>query len=210
MPDLASPLWRLGYDADPLGFKPRELYGWTNRFDDRESGYRTIYLAEQRRTCVCELLQDLRPDARAIQEYRSIFPRGELPPTAVPGDWISRMVFVQTTTALDGYPSDLRDTAERARIEREHADLLVDHGLEHLNLSDLTSRNRAFTQGLSRCLYDDGCCGIVFPSNVGPGACLCLFEGRGELRASSAPEPLSASTPELAEICADWGLSIAR
>jgi hypothetical protein len=173
---------------------PLELYGWTNRFDDSRHRYRTIYLADDRLTCLRELMQDLRPDPKAVAEYRALFPEGEAPPTAIPRGWVDRHAFVQASATVDGPESDLASLGERDRIERQYPELLARHGIGHLNLSELTSRQRDFTQELSTALYDEGKCGILFPSNVGDGRCFCLFEGRGLLEQIGPSEPLTAST----------------
>jgi len=44
-PDVGRVLWRVGYHADPLGFVPRELYGFSHRFDDIRGRFRTLYCA---------------------------------------------------------------------------------------------------------------------------------------------------------------------
>jgi hypothetical protein len=41
-----GPLWRVGYHAAPLEFTPRELYGYSHRFDDVAKRFRTLYLSE--------------------------------------------------------------------------------------------------------------------------------------------------------------------
>jgi hypothetical protein len=64
-----SPLWRVGYHAAPLEFTPRELYGYSHRFDDIAHRFRTLYLSELDLTCLREVLADFRPNLEAHQRH---------------------------------------------------------------------------------------------------------------------------------------------
>jgi RES domain-containing protein len=206
-----APAWcRLGYYADPLGFKPAELYAWNNRFDDELREFRTLYAATDRLTCVYELAQDLVPDAAAITEFQQLFPQADPPAAEIPRDWWERLVFQCAALTIDTYLIDLTDPEERHHIEVRHADVLAEHHIAHLDLGAISSSNRRFTQSLARRMYDQGASGVVFPSNVGPGSCVCLFEGRGQFDPEDEPEALHPDTAELVEAATAWGLTIER
>lgn len=203
-------MWRLGPAYDPLGFKPRHLYRWTNRFDDADREYRTLYAAYERITCLREILQDFRPNTKAVAEFRSLFPTAAQPPAGLVGpEWRDRHVLIEADAVTTGPIVDLRRVRERARLEREHAALLAASGMEHLDLSDITSRRRPVTQRIGRSLYDRGAAGVRFPSNPGDGTCLALFEGRGRLDAAAPPQPLGEDDPDLLQVCGEFNLALA-
>jgi hypothetical protein len=49
------------------------LCGWNHRFDDPRREYRTIYAADKKETCLREVLADLRPDKKAVAEFKKLF-----------------------------------------------------------------------------------------------------------------------------------------
>jgi hypothetical protein len=100
---------------------------------------------------------------------------------------------------------DLRDAATLADLERQHAGLLRSHGMRHLDLSQVTSEDRAVTRVIARDLYEQGFGGVLYPSAVSPGgSCIAVFEHRGELRAAGDPEALYDDIPELIQVCGEW------
>src|SRR5450830_632338 len=66
-------VWRVGYFASPCDFTPHHLCGWNHRFDDPRREYRTIYAADKKETCLREVLADLKPDKKAIADFKKIF-----------------------------------------------------------------------------------------------------------------------------------------
>jgi hypothetical protein len=58
-------------------------------------------------------------------------------------------------------------------------DVLREHGMDHLSIAQIRSKNRAVTQAISRDLYEHGAAGVTFKSNLDGGRCLVLFERRG-------------------------------
>ena len=74
---------------------------------------------------------------------------------------------------------DLIDAQTRQQIEDRHAKLLVDHGLEHLDLHEITTDRRVVTQIIAADLFDRGAAAVRFPSRLDGNACIALFEGRG-------------------------------
>ena len=61
---------------------------------------------------------------------------------------------------LDGPLVDLTDVPTRQEIERRHVELLVAHGLEHLDLHEITTKRRAVTQTIAADLYDRGAAAV--------------------------------------------------
>lgn len=177
-----SPLWRVGYHAEPLGFTPWELYGFSHRFDDIEHRFRTMYLAELDVTCLREVLADFRPNlaarARHIERYgpKAAADFATAPITA---KWRQGHVLVSATLELDGPMVDLINVKTRQEIEDRHLALLVDHGLDHLDLREITTHRRPVTQTIAGDLFDRGAAAVRFPSRLDGKACIALFEGRG-------------------------------
>jgi hypothetical protein len=121
-------------------------------------------------------------------------------------------VLAPATIALDGGADALVDVDEpavRAGLEREHAPMLAEHGLRHLDLSEIRSRTRLVTQRIARTLYERGAAAIKFGSNLDDRPCYAVFEARGRLVAAGAPAELDADLPELVQVCAEYGLEIA-
>lgn len=101
---------------------------------------------------------------------------------------------------------DLEEVSLRRELERRFAGLLQEHGMDHLDLSELRSKHRLVTQAISRFLHAEGAAGIVYRSNLDNGLCLALFERRAKLVPAGEPEPLSGPLPELDRVCLELGL----
>lgn len=56
---------------------------------------------------------------------------------------------VTASLVLDGDLIDLTEPEVRAELEDRHAALLLEHGLEHLDLHEITARRRAVTQSIA-------------------------------------------------------------
>lgn len=84
----------------------------------------------------------------------------------------------------------------RAKVAAAHADLLVDHGVQHLDETDVTTRDRAFTQELAARLFDAGHAGVRYTSNIDRGQCAAVFEGRYALEDEDGPGPTPPSEVE--------------
>jgi hypothetical protein len=109
---------------------------------------------------------------------------------------------------LDGPVIDLTDVATRQELEDRHAELLLDHGLRHLDLYEITtSSRRPVTQTVAAELFDRGAAGIRFPSRLDGHTCVALFEGRGRPTAVEAPIALTDPPPkQLINVTEPWGL----
>jgi len=97
----------------------------------------------------------------------------------VTAKWRRENVLVQARLELDGPVIDLFDADTRQELEDRHAALLVEYGLEHLDLSEITTKRRKVTQTIAGDLYDRGAAAVQFPSRLDGKVCVALFEGRG-------------------------------
>ncbi len=204
--------WRVGYQGDPLGFVPHELYVWNHRFDDRERSFRTIYVAELAETALREVLADFRPKLSAIQRFRELMGAEaelELAGQPISAAWRRQHVLAPVRLELHGPMCDLLDGARRHAIEERHADLLVAHGMEHLDLHEVTTSRRAVTQAIATSVYHDGAAAIRFPSCLDGRSCIAVFEGRGDLRPAAQAVALTDPPPEaLLNVAAEWELTL--
>lgn len=208
--------WRVGYHRDPLRLAPIPLsdYAFGHRFDDAKRRFRTLYCAEHPQTCLMEVLADYRPDHAAMQRHLELYgPEAveDFPPEPVTRSWREQNVLVPVeledpSAAL----VDLTDPAVRQDLEIRHAHLLVEHGMNHLDLHEITSSRRIITQTIAAQIYDQGACGIRFPSRLNGQPCLALIEGRAAvLQAGPIVALTDPPVSPLAEVAAIWGLELA-
>jgi hypothetical protein len=92
---------------------------------------------------------------------------------------------VLSATRPPARPFDWRFTnkCERRQLV-DLTDLLVEHGLKHLDLHEITTSRRVVTQTIAADLFDRGASAVRFPSRRDGGACVALFEGRGTVAAT--------------------------
>lgn len=205
-------LWRVGHRSDPLAYTPHELCSWNHRFDDREQRFRTVYCAEHPETSLREVLADLRPNLTAQQAFADAFGADalkDLPAAPVTARWREEHLLGSARMALDGDLVDLTEPEVRAELEERHAALLLDHGLEHLDLHEITARRRVVTQSIAAGLFDRGVAALRFPSRLDGLPALALFEGRAELKQAGEPIRLVDPAPEaLLVVSREWGLAL--
>jgi RES domain len=197
----------------PLGFTPHELCEWSQRFDDAKRRFRTVYCAEQPETSLREVLADFRLNLAEIQAFLDTFgpdASAELIAQPVTARWREQHVLAPAKARLDGPLIDLTDIGVRGELEDRHRSLLIEHGLEHLDLHEITTRRRAVTQMIATDLYSRlNASGVRFPSRLDGNPCLAVFEGHGELSAAGPPIALVDPAPDvLLEVCAEWGLEL--
>lgn len=124
--------------------------------------------------------------------------------------FLRERVLAPATLALAGGALvDVDEPVVRAGLEREHAAMLAEHGLRHLDLSEIRSRTRVVTQRIARALYERGAAAIAFGSNLDDRPCYAVFEARGHLVAAGDPVALAADLRDLVTVCAEYGLRIA-
>lgn len=188
------------------------MCGWQGRFDDPERSFRTLYCARDLETALRETLAPLRPPTALVAELTELF--GPTSPSIKALGQVrlselgSRVLAFGAVVAVSDLV-DLTDVAVRAHVERENPELLAAHGLDHLDVSAVSSRTRALTQALARGFYEHGASGVRFTSNVDGRPCLALFEGRSRLTATGlTATPLPSARPLIADICAELNLTL--
>lgn len=206
-------LWRVGHRGDPLAFTPFELCAWNHRFDDARRRFRSVYCAERPETSLREVLADLRPNLKAKRAFAEVFGASsfeDLPAAPVTARWREEHLLAPAELVLDGELIDLGDPAVRADLEQRHSGLLVEHGLAHLDLHEITARRRVVTQTIAADLFDRCNAGALrFPSRLDGQPALVVFEGRGELVEAGDPVALTDPAPEsLLAVCREWGMEL--
>lgn len=205
-------VWRVGHRSSPLAFTPLELCSWNHRFDDLDQRFRTVYCAEHPETSLREVLADFRPNPAARQAFADAFgveALEDLPAAAVTASWREEHLLAQASMLLDGNLIDLTQAEVRAEVEARHGAFLLDHGMEHLDLHEITSRRRVVTQAIAGDLFDRGAAGVRFPSRLDGLPAVALFEGRAELKPESDPIALTDPPPDqLLTVCAEWRLPL--
>jgi hypothetical protein len=208
--DAERALWRVGYHADPVGFVPLELYEFSHRFDDIDRRFRTLYCAALPETCLREVLADFRPNLGALRRHVERYgPEAaqDFTPQPVTAQWRVQHVLVSVALQLDGPLIVLTDVPTRQEIEDRHLDLLLEHGLQHLDLHEITTSRRGVTQTIAADLFDRGASAVRFPSRLDGNACVALFEDRGTAIAAGDPIALTDPPPEpLTNVAAPWRL----
>jgi RES domain len=207
-----SLLWRVGYHADPLGFTPWPLYGFSHRFDDIEHRFRTLYLAEFDLTCLREVLADFRPNLEARRRHIERYgpeAADDFATEPVTAKWRRENVLARARLELDGPLVDLMDAGTRQEIENRHETLLVDHGLKHLDQHEITTDRRVVTQTIAADLFDHGAAGVRFPSRLDGNACIALFEGRGIAHLTGQLVALTDPAPSpLITVAGQWEMDM--
>ncbi len=204
----------MGFREDPLGFKPWHLCTLSNRFDDPERKFRTNYCSREEITAIRESLKDLRPDTRALAEFRQLFgrlgaPRASLPRPTVDLVWRRKHVLVAGRIETTGPLVDLEDLELRRELALELAPTLAEAGIRHLDIAELRGRHRAITQQLARHLFSTrAAAGVAFRSHLDSGPCAALFEHRSRLVATGDPIPLTEPLQELHRVCEEFGLDL--
>jgi hypothetical protein len=167
-------------------------------------------------TCLREVLADLRPDTTMLTEFRELFGRDaglEAAAGTVGAEFRRERVLAAADLVLDdGELVDVDAPGTRATLEREHAPLLAEHGMRHLDVAEVRSRTRVVTQRIGRALYESGAAAIRFGSNLDDQPCYAVFEARGHLapRAGDGPAvvELEADLAPLVAVCDEYGLTI--
>ena len=104
---------------------------------------------------------------------------------------------------------DLTDVPTRQEIEDRDLDLLLEHGLQHLDLHEITTSRRRVTQTIAADLFDGGASAVRFPSRLDGNACVALFEDRGTVIPAGDVIALTDPPPEpLTNVTAPWRLML--
>jgi RES domain len=128
-------------------------------------------------------------------------------PEPITAQWRAQHVLVAVALRFDGPLIDLTDVPTRQEFEDRHLDLLLEHGLQHLDLHEITTSRRPITRTIAGDLFDQGAGAVRFPSRLDGNACVALFEGRGTAIMTGDPIPLTDPPPEpLTNVTAPWRL----
>lgn len=204
-------VWRVGHYGAPCDLPLKHLYAWSNRFDDPNREYRTIYCADDKRTCLREVLADFRPATKALSEYRKLFGSGsqeERSVGKVPMEWRRRKALAEAEIRISsGTVVDIEAASIRKHLENRLADLLAKEGIRHLDAGELRSRKRHVTKRISRTLFDGGHAGIKFHSHLDGLPCYALFEFRAQLNQLGKAVSLAEDMLELVIVCKEFGLA---
>ena len=155
------------------------------------------------------MLQEHRPPTDAVAEFVTLFGLEAVEHFVLAGvatgEWRRSRLLSEARIETAAPLCDLRDAATLADLERQHAGLLKDHGMRHLDLSEVTSKAREVTRVIARDLYEQGFGGVLYPSAVSTaGSCVAVFEHHGGLREAGDPESLCDDIPELIQVCGEW------
>ena len=163
-------------------------------------------------TCLREALADFRPNLAALARHVERYgPEAteDFVPAPVTARWRAQHVLVPVVLLLDGPLIDLTQVRTRQEIEDRHVKLLLEYGLKHLDLHEMTTSRRVITQTIAAELFDRGASAVRFPSRLDGNPCVALFEGRGT--ASPAGDAVALTDPPpapLTNVTAPWGLML--
>lgn len=158
-----------------------------------------------------EVLADLRPNAKARQEFARLFPgQDELAPVPRLHRWRKAHVLAEANIVSFGRSFvHVEDIKVRHQLENELSDLMERHGVGHLNISEIRSKNRHITRAISRTVYETwDSAGIEFHSNLDGGTCYALFEDRSKLHQIGRATRLDEDVPALVKVCKEYGLGL--
>jgi RES domain len=213
-PGELGDLWRVGYHADPLNFTPKHLYSWSHRFDDVDQAFRSAYVARRQETALREVLADLRPNTAAVARYVAIFgdeALEDLESEPITAAWRRSNVLVPARVVPDDAAVvDLIDPAQTREVEVAHAQLLAEHGMEHLDLHEITTRRRIVTQTIASDVYRRLGAGVIrFASSRDGNPCFAILEGHAALERTGEEIPLTDPPPDaLAVVAAECELAL--
>lgn len=211
-------LYRIGRAPEPLEFAPYEFCG-NGRFDDPllTAGhfgpyFRTLYCGITWLTCFLEILQGFRPDLAYLTRIASL-PDGDDDPS-LPSDeqiardartvsvsWLGKKAKQSLIVDAFSVGPDLSKMETREQLRGELLYELAALGVQDIDLSVVTSGNRAVTQSIARYLYEEmkGQGAFLYTSRFGcEHTCVSVFEGT-PFRTADSPRPIALDDPDMAE-----------
>ena len=196
-------MWRVGRLSSPLALPSHAFLG-KNRFDDSRREFRSLYCALDARTCLREVLADLRPSLQALAEFEETGKKSWSP---VPDEWrVKRVLVPATVEILSGALYSLDDVSLRRDLERKLLGLLLDQGIGHLDLDVVQGSAREVTQAIARALFEEGAAGVLYRSKYDNEVCVALFEGRSRLIPRGDALSLAEPLPEFQQVCKEFRL----
>jgi hypothetical protein len=156
------------------------------------------------------VLADFRPNLGALRRHVERYGPGAVEDFAtvpVTARWRTQHVLAPVRLELAGPVVDLIDVPTRQEIEDRHLELLLEYGLQHLDLHEITTSRRKVTQTIAADLFDRGAGAVRFPSRLDGNACVALFDSRGSAILNGALVALTDPPPDpLMDVAGPWRL----
>lgn len=209
-----SRVYRVGRAGTPWDLADWKYGPFNGRFDDPDAEYRVRYVALTRVGAFVERLAKNRPDLDALATMARISATAPVAVPTLPRDWLNEN---EAGAAEIDVPLDngLIDLATGEGMAAAHpaidaARRRAGYVLKDYDASVLLSGTpRAFTQAISRYVFDAGFAGIVYRSRYAPDElCVALFEGRHQLTSSDATR-IAIADPDLTRACTIHHLAFA-
>lgn len=194
--DVVS-IWRVQKTRyEPLALPPAFMQGpGKGRFDCPWSpvGYRVLYAAGTPNAAFIEALQRFRLDLAGIREVTESSPVGVPERDALRESLLAPSGYVEpgfedshkicsVQVRLQTSVANVTSSAVLERVRHELSEMLLESGLDDLDLSRVTSLRREVTQQVSFWAWQNGYAGISYVSRFGADlTCYALFEDRYEL-----------------------------
>ena len=141
-----------------------------------------------------EVLADLRPNKKALADFKKTFGDDEAPRSAgvVTGAWRAINVLAAAEITVEsGSMANIESAATLEDLTGRLARQLASRGIKRLDAARVRSKDRDLTRAASRLLHDDGHCGIDFRS------CLDAIA-------------LTTQVPELIVVCGEYELTLGK
>ncbi|MGH7756283.1 MAG: RES family NAD+ phosphorylase [Vulcanimicrobiaceae bacterium] len=209
-------MYRLGREPDPWA-PPDWAYAgedgtFGNRFDDPRGTYRVLYASSTRLGCFLETLARFRVDVALQTALAEISGLDDYVPLGVvPSEW-PRGRSLGTAEAA-GVFAAIGSAQSLATLRATLGTVVVELGLEDFDAAAIRlSFPRAFTQAVSRYIYDGGRFdGVCYRSRYGDDLeNWAVFEPFTAIRPQMSPGPVELYDPEFLAALAIHGLSVAE
>lgn len=183
-----------------------------NRFDIPGAG--VLYGATSAGGAYAETLAGFRPKA-SVQDTLASIPAepGRVRPGQVPGEWLTsrRLRSFQVAGALPFV--DIEAPASHTYLTEHAPELLLQHGIENLDVALIRGPNRLLTRGIAAWLYsctdEHGAAlfaGIRYMSRLGNFECWAVFDGAHvEMRST---DQITYRDSDLQTVASLYGLNL--
>jgi len=207
-------LYRLGRQPNPWAAPDWAYAGedgtFANRFDDARGTYRVLYASSSRLGCFLETLACFRVDVALQAELAEISgPDDHLPLGVVPREWRGGRVMGATDAA--GIFAAIGSSESLGTLRTVLAAKVIELGLVDLDAAAIRSSvPRAFTQAVSRYVYDTGRFdGICYRSRYGDDIeNWAIFEPFTAIRLQMRPQPVNIFDADFTAALAIHRLSV--
>jgi len=211
--EAPASLWRVGRVSDPVHFSEIDpvdaaVANGGNRFD--VPGGEVLYAATAPGGAYAETIARLRPSAK----MRALEPDdGHMLAGGVPADWRWRRALVQVSLDQPLPFLDVEATETHTFLTEAIPHVLLQHGVENLDVADVRGPNRLLTRDIARYAYvaqdDEGhlaYSGIRYVSKVGQHECWAIFGGVSVSLVRTLP--VDKHDPDLGRVASAFGLIV--